>query len=261
MSSRCPSSRAPSPSGACVSLLECFAALSDTRKPRGVRYTKASVFALALVAILNGCKNPSQIYVFGKSRPAFLARLGFRPPKQRRKKSPPADGSGAPPLACPNEDTIAAILGSVAPEELNACLGLWLARQLPPEATAAVDGKALRGVEEHVLEVLVNDLRLVVWQLPVGDKENELSALEARLAAVLERFKAIRLLTGDAMFCHKSIARIIVKARRDYFLQLKSPHKTDVEIARQTLERKVRAKVAPLARGVEKRGARGGPSA
>jgi hypothetical protein len=38
--------------------------------------------------------------------------------------------------------------------------------------------------------------------------------------------------TGDVMFCHKTIARALVEARRDYFLQLKAPHKTDVAIAK-----------------------------
>lgn len=243
------SSSSPSLAGsACPTLLECFSKLPDRRKPRGLQHPLPAILSLCLVALLNGCKNPTQIFVFGKSRAGLLSRLGFRPPKQRR--GPKPEGG----ISCPNEDTIAATLRRVTPDEFNSCIGAWLAGQLPARVEAACDGKALRGTEEHVLEILVNKLCLVVWQFPVGEKENELSALEAKLAAILAAFPQLKLLTGDAMFCHKSIARILVEARRHYLLQLKSPHKTDVEIARYAMWQLAKS-TAPLASATEKRGA------
>jgi len=238
----------------CSTLAEVFSLLRDRRPGRGRVYPLASVLMLCLVAVLHGCQNPSQIFVFGRARPALLERLGFRPPKRQRGKNPWPKGK----VRCPNEDTIAKLVGSVDPEDFNSCLVLWFVRLLPGEAHAACDGKALRGTEEHVLEVFINDLRLVVWQMPVGEKENELSALEKHVAGILAKYPQIRLLTGDAMFCQKSIAQAVVEARRHYFLQLKSPHKTDLAIAGEAFSQL--SSTPPLARSEEKKGARTGPS-
>jgi hypothetical protein len=138
-------------------------------------------------------------------------------------------------IPCPNEDTITTLLHSIDPADFNDCLALWVTRMLPKTVHAACDGKALRGAEEHVLEIFINDVCFAVWQLPVGKKQNELSTLESAIADILAKYPQIKLLTGDAMFCQKSIAQAAVDARRHYFLQLKSPHKTDVAIAREAI--------------------------
>lgn len=235
------------------SLAEAFALVPDSRSRRGTTYPLPSILLLCLVAILHGCPNPERIHAFGRLRPPLLARLGFRPAARARGKIRPRLG-----VTCPNEDTIAGALRRVDSGALNEALAGWVARMMPEEASAAVDGKALRGAEEHVLEVLVNDVRLVAWQAPVGKKENELSALEGCIGGVLAKFPQIKLLTGDAMFCQKSIAAAVSQARRHYFLQLKSPHKTDVATARRAFCQL--ASGPALAQSEEKRGAPAGPS-
>lgn len=244
----------PAPSPACATLADVFSLLPDKRGARGRVYPLPSVLLLCVVAVLHGCQNPSQIFAFGRLDPALLRRLGFRPPRRQRGRNPWPRGA----VRCPNEDTIAKLLGSVDPEDFNACIAIWVARMLPREARAAVDGKALRGTGEHVLEVFVNDLRLVAWQAPVGEKQNELSALEGSIAGILATYPQLKLLTGDAMFCHKSIAQAVRDARRHYFLQLKHPHATDVGIAQDAL-RQLSATPA-LARSEGKRGDPAGAS-
>lgn len=229
-------------------LLEVFAALHDPRSAHGRRYGLPAVLSLIVVALLAGARNFSQIYAFGQARPGLLARLGFGHPKQVRR--PQRRGR---PLACPNEDTLANILELLPPAQLNDKFTLWLGRLVGRGASvAAIDGKALRGADEYVLSVFVNDLRQVVWQEDVGDKENELSTLERSLPEILARYPGLRLFTGDAAFCHKSIARELIKAKRDYFLQLKAPHKTDLKLAQDSF-RQLRT-LPPPARSEEKRG-------
>jgi len=235
-------------SPSCETLAEVFSQLRDARGSHGRVYPFASVLLLCVVAVLHGCKNPSQIFTFGRLRPTLLRRLGFRPTTRQRGRNPWPKGV----VRCPNEDTIATLLGSVDPADFNACIALWITRMLPSEVHVACDGKALKGTEEHLLEVFVNDLRLVAWQAPVGEKQNELSTLEKNIADIFARYPQIKLLTGDAMFCQKTIASAVIDARRDYFLQLKSPHKSDVKIARQALSQL--AVTPSLARTEEKRG-------
>jgi len=231
-------------------LLDVFASLKTSRSARGTRYSLGSTLALVLIAVLSGCKNHSQIFVFAQTRKALLERLGFRPPKYPRK----ADSRGQ--IRAPSEDTLSRILAEVGAAQFNASLALFLLRMVSRGSKAAVDGKTLRGADEHVLSVFVNDLCQVVWQEEVGSKENELSCLERAIGAILSRYPNLRLITGDAALCHKSITRLLVNARRDYFLQLKAPHTGDVALAEDSFAQ-LRAR-PPAARTVEKRGLRGG---
>lgn len=229
------------------SLREVFGAVPDPRSRFGTQYPLASVLSLVVVASLCGCRNPTQIYVFGRHRPQLLAQLGFRPPVKPKHKA----DRGV--LRSPNEDTITHLLGLVKPQDLVAAFASWVNALIGGGEVAAVDGKALRGTEDHVLTVFAVRLRLAVWQKGVGHRQNELSALEAELAAVLHDYPGLRLLTGDAMFCQKEIARQVVAAGRHYLLQLKAPHETDVSIAAHALQQL--AKRPPEATsGVDKRG-------
>jgi hypothetical protein len=233
-----------------VCLLDVLSKIPCSRRARGQRYPLKSVLALVLVGILSGCRNYSQIYVFAKSRPKLLKHLGFRPPKYPRK----TESRGR--IAAPNEDTLGRVVASVSTDDLNTCLSTFLVRMVRRGSRAAIDGKALRGAKDYVLSVFANDVCQVVWQENVGTKENELSCLERSLSSVLDRYPNLRLFTGDAGFCHKSVARTLVKARRDYLLQLKAPHTGDVALAKKAFEKLTTRE--PLAETVEKRGHRAG---
>ena len=230
-------------------LLSAFQSISDRRDSRGRRHDLAPQLCLVVVALLSGCENVTHIRQFGFAHPEVLAALGFRPSKRPRNRA----RRGV--IFSPDEETLAAALAQVSPDDLNRCLGAWLAAMLEKEETASIDGKALRGSKGYVLSVFVDRIRHVVWQQDVGEKANELSTLEGALAQILASYPRLALVTGDAGFGHKSIARGVAAARRDYFLQLKSPHETDVGIAREAFAQITQAR-KPLSRTVEKRGAR-----
>lgn len=230
-------------------LLAVFGSLHSSRAARGLRYPLGSTLALILVGLLSGCRNHSQISVFAKSRLGLLESLGFRPPRYPRK----IESRGR--IAAPSEDTLTRVVSGISPDQLNEALAEFFARMVSRGTQAAIDGKALRGAKDHVLSVFANDICQVIWQEDVGRKENELSCLERSLATVLARYPNLRLLTGDAGLCHKTIARRLVKARRDYFLQLKSPHTGDVTLARKALDQLQHS--PPQATTVDKRGGRG----
>lgn len=229
-------------------LVDVFTALSSARHARGTRYPLHATLSLIFIALLSGCKNYCQIAVFGNTRPAaLLKRLGFHPPKYPQKRE------SRDRIAAPNKDTLASIVASVSPGDFNDALARFLVRMVQRGAHAAIDGKALRGADEYVLSVFANEICQVVWQEDVGrDKENECSCLERSLEAILERYPFLRLFTGDAAFCHKSIARALIQARRDYWLQLKAPHTTDLALAEDAFAQLRHTE--PLATTVEKKG-------
>jgi hypothetical protein len=213
----------------------------------GRRHPLGALFSLTVVALLCGEENPVQISRFAKNHPDLLPALGFRPVSQGR--CPQRRGK----IVAPSNDMITRALTFVESATLNVCLGQWLGRLLARREVAAVDGKALRGQGDYVLSVYCPALGHVFWQESVGKKENELTALLRILPELLERLGKVRVFTGDAGFCHKAVARILVEERRDYLLQLKAPHLTDVRLARASFEQITSQ--PPLAETVEKRGA------
>jgi hypothetical protein len=230
---------------------EAFAALPDPRKAKGVRYPLGALLSLIVVALLCGEENPERVSRFAACQPQLLPLLGFRPPLQGRH----AHRRGK--ITAPSNDTIARALAMVEGTNLNLYLGEWLARLLAHRQMVAVDGKSLRGQGEHVLSVYCPALGHVLWQESVGSKENELSALLRILPQLIERLDRVRLFSADAGLCHKKVARIIVEKRREYLLQLKGPHHTDVALAQDSFRQLTRRPA--LATTEEKRGAHAGP--
>jgi DDE_Tnp_1-associated len=232
-------------------LTKAFASLRDPRDRRGRRHPLGAILNLVLVGLLRGCENASQIYHFGRMNPPLLAGLGFGASKRPRV----AGRQGV--IYCPNEDTISSVLGRIAPRALNKALGRWLGAMLADDVVASVDGKALRGSGNYVLSLFVHSIGHVIWQEDIGSKQNELSVLKRHLPHILAQFPQLSLLTGDAAFGHKIIAQQVIEARRNYFLQLKSPHETDVGIARDAFSQITRSRKAE-ASTVDKRGGRRG---
>jgi len=97
--------------------------------------------------------------------------------------------------------------------------------------TISVDGKTLRhsfdtAAEKsaiHMVSAWASGLRLVLGQVKVDDKSNEITAVPA-LLALLDLGGCI--VTADAMSCQKAIAAQIVGQGGDYMLALKDnqPH-------------------------------------
>jgi len=241
-----PSSRSQAPVD-CLTLGEVFASLPDPRKSKGVRYPLGALYSLIVTALLCGEENPERISRFARHHPELLPALGFRPLKRPRV----AERKGA--ITPPSNDMIARALCMVDGKTLNEYIGRWLARLLARRSTVAIDGKSLRGQGGYVLSVYCPALGHVLWQESVGAKENEMSALLKALPELLAPLSKALVFTGDAGFCHKEVARVLVENRRHYLLQLKAPHETDLGIARDSFAQITRREA--LARTVEKRGA------
>ncbi len=109
-----------------------------------------------------------------------------------------------------------------------------------PVHTAAVDGKTSKqghdadGDPLHVLNVFAHDARICLAPWAVGDgKETEPEVLKAHLGELFAAYPSLQLLTGDALFCQRPLARLIVAAGRDYLLAVKD-NQPDLLEAAQT---------------------------
>lgn len=93
---------------------------------------------------------------------------------------------------------------------------------------AAVAGKTSKqafdcdGHPIHVLKVFAHDLMLLLAGWPLdGDKKTEPEILKAQLDELFAGYPSPRILTGDALFCQRSLARAILDADRDYVRAVK----------------------------------------
>jgi predicted transposase YbfD/YdcC len=134
------------------------------------------------------------------------------------------------PNGLPDESTFFRVFQRVKPPALSACLYSWLAeaREIPA-ASINIDGKTIRGSgkgEEkavHVVSAWAGEEEIVLGQLAVDEKSNEITAIP-KLLALFDITGAI--VTIDAMGCQTEIAKTIRKKKGNYILAVKDNHKT-----------------------------------
>ena len=193
-------------------LLSYLAQIADPRKKRGIRHSQLSILAIAVGAVLSGCRSFSAIGEWaGDLSQRLLKRLGCR----RN-----ASGQYIPP----SEPTLRRTLQSVNPDEVDRAIGLWLLSQQSGEALA-VDGKTLRGTIDsngkgvHLIAAFLHKEGIVAAQTQVDKKSNEITAVKPLLDPLDLEGKVVTL---DAMHTQTETARYIKKEKKgDYVLFVK----------------------------------------
>lgn len=207
--------------GEAVVFLNHFNDMPDPRQRGKVVYPLAEILLLTLLAVLAGAETFVDIARFGQKKLDLLRRfLPFR------------DGT-------PSHDHLGDIFATLDAEAFQRCFVAWVAALTGiPADMIAVDGKTLRrtyqkkGSKEpiHMVSAFAARQRLVLGQVKVADKSNEIVAIPA-LLKMLSIEGAI--VTVDAMGCQRDIAQQILDQKADYVLALKGNQGTlreDVEV-------------------------------
>jgi predicted transposase YbfD/YdcC len=137
------------------------------------------------------------------------------------------------PNGIPSHDTFNRVFQALDPQAFCDCFLRWTQglRAAVSGEIVAVDGKALRRALDkgkgdampYIVSAWASDNGLVLGQMKVDEKSNEITAIPELLRA-LELKGCI--VTIDAMGCQKKIAREIVDADADYVLALKGNQET-----------------------------------
>jgi predicted transposase YbfD/YdcC len=197
-----------------VAFLNYFNDLPDVRQSGKVKYPLDEILLLCLLAVVAGAETITDIARFGRHKLSFLRR--FRPF---------ADGT-------PAHDHLGDILATLDPEPFERCFVAWVAAQTGvPAEVVAIDGKTVRRSGSktskkkkdpkgpiHIVSAFAARQRLVLGQVKVGEKSNEIVAIPKLL-----RMLAIEgaVVTIDAMGCQRDIAQTIIDKKADYILALK----------------------------------------
>src|SRR5246127_2374314 len=201
--------------------LSFFADLPDPRQAGKVIYLLQEVLLLCLLAVLAGAENFVEIARFGEKKIELLRRfLPFR------------DGT-------PSHDQLGDIFATLDATIFQRCFVAWVASITGVSADIiAIDGKTSRRSTDkrkgkaaiHMVSAFAARQRLVLGQVKVADKSNEIIAIPA-LLDMLQIEGAV--VTIDAMGCQRDISQKIIDKKADYILALKGNQGTlreDVEI-------------------------------
>lgn len=201
-----------------ISVQSVLHQVPDPRGKQGRQHPLTALLGLILLSMLSGRQGMQAAFRMGRrlSRKQ-LTRLGFR-----RDRSSPCHATLTELLRILDPDALAVAFSQFTTEQLDCEGDEALPRQL------SIDGKTLRGSKdadgkaEHVLSAFSAALGQSVGHSSSRGKGFEIpDALRLLEKIDLENM----IVTGDAMFCQKTITYLIVEKGGDYVLPVKKNQK------------------------------------
>lgn len=187
-----------------------FDELEDPRRTYLNEHPLINIITIALCAIIAGAEAWTDVESFGHSKKEWLSR--FLDLKN----------------GIPSHDTFGRVFAHLDPEQFQACFLSWVQAvfTVTEGQVVAIDGKKLRRSYDktlgkaaiHMVSAWAAANELVLGQVKVDDKSNEITAIPA-LLALLDITGCI--VTIDAMGCQTEIARQIIDQGGDYLLAVK----------------------------------------
>lgn len=186
----------------------CFADLEDPRDDNA-RHNLLEMLVIALCTMVCGGEDCTDMALFGRAKERFLRQfLRLR-------------------HGIPSHDTFSRLFRLLDPAAFHTCfLRFMRCFAETTQGVVAIDGKTLRHSFDraagtsalHLISAWAADQRLVLGQLAVDDKSNEIIAVP-KLLDMLSLNGTI--VTVDALNCQRAIAEQIVAQGGDYVLALK----------------------------------------
>jgi predicted transposase YbfD/YdcC len=204
---------------AALSTLELFTPffeeLTDPRCDRSKRHSLLNIVILAVCGTLGGADGWAEIERFGRAKLDFFRQFLDLP------------------NGIPSHDTFGRVFARLAPAALLPCIHQWLTAlaTVADGEVVAIDGKTLRGSFDtaaeqtplHLVSAWATEARLVLGQVAVDTKSNEITAIPL-LLELLDLKGCV--VTIDAMGCQTEIASAIRARGADYLLAVKDNQPT-----------------------------------
>lgn len=191
-------------------IIEEFDTLEDPRIERTKLHPLIDIVTITICAVICGADGPSDIEQYGHEKHDWLKTFL------------------ALPNGIPSHDTIGRVLARIEPTQFQSCFLRWIQTicHLSSGEVVPIDGKTLRHSYDteleqgaiHMVSAWAAANRLVLGQLKVAEKSNEITAIPELLDAL---DIAGCIVTIDALGCQKEIASRIIDKDADYILALK----------------------------------------
>lgn len=202
-------------------ILKYFSSLEDPRVERTKQHLLVDIVAIAILGVISGANSWVAIETYAQAKHEWLQQFLELP------------------NGIPSHDTIARVFARLNPQAFEQCFHQWV--ESITEAIGAqvipIDGKTVgqsfdRERQQkaiHVVSAWASTQRLVLGQLKVNSKSNEITAIP-KLLELLDIAGCI--ITIDAMGCQKEIATQIINQKADYLLALKGNQGKSDELSR-----------------------------
>lgn len=200
------------------SLIEYFSQIDDPSIDRTKHHKLIDILVIAICATICGAEGWEEFELFGQSKlDWFKSFLEL-------------------PNGVPSDDTFRRVFARLDPKQFQHSFLQWVRSvgDLRRGQVVAIDGKQSRRSYDraagksaiHMVSAWASENQMVIGQLKVDDKSNEITALP-ELLSVLDLQGCI--VTLDAMGCQTEIAAKIIEKEADYVLSVKGNQATLLE--------------------------------
>lgn len=197
-----------------LALAAYFAAVDDPRIERTKAHNLLDIIIITICAVICGADDWVGVAEFGTSKHAWLKQFLELP------------------NGIPSHDTFGRVFARIDPKQFQESFLQWIeAVQTVRMDAIAIDGKTHRGSHDrpngqaalHLVSAWAAENRLVLGQVAVDDKSNEITAIPQLLDLLDLRDCTV---TIDAMGCQTAIATKIRDRQGHYVLALKANQAT-----------------------------------
>jgi predicted transposase YbfD/YdcC len=187
-----------------------FSEMQDFRLDRKKQHLLTDIITIAIAAVLSGMKSYDDIEDFGVVREDWLKTFLELP------------------NGIPSHDTFNRVFANMDPVKFEGCFRNWVGSILEGHTgeLISIDGKTIRGAKSHgikspihMVSAWASDSNMVLGQVKVSEKSNEITAIPELLNSL---FIKDCLISIDAMGCQEDIAECIIKGKGDYLLAVKN---------------------------------------
>ena len=192
------------------SIFPYFSEMQDFRINRKKQHLLTDIITLTIAAVLSGMKSYDEIEDFGMVREAWLRTFLELP------------------NGIPSHDTINRVFSHMDPVKFETCFRNWVGSILGSSTGGliSIDGKTICGAKNHgikspihMVSAWASDSNIVLGQIKVNEKSNEITAIPELLKSLFIKGSLISI---DAMGCQEDIAECIIEGEGDYLLAVKN---------------------------------------
>jgi predicted transposase YbfD/YdcC len=194
-------------------LLSYFSEMKDPRIDRTKRHLFDDIIFIAIASVLSGGQTWNDMQEYGEIKQEWLSTFLELP------------------NGIPSHDTFNRFFAAISPEEFEKCFLNWVKEicERTHGEVVSIDGKTIRGSRSegnksatHIVSAWADQNELILGQIKVDDKSNEITAIPKLLEALVLDGCVI---TIDAMGCQKNIAKKIISKNANYILSVKENQK------------------------------------
>ena len=194
-------------------LLSYFSRMKDPRVERTRYHLLDDIIFISIASVLSGAESWNEMERYGNLKKEWLSTFLELP------------------YGIPSHDTFNRFFSALDPIEFEKCFSNWVSSifERTNGEVICIDGKTMCGARyqgcksaTHIVSAWADQNEIILGQLKVDEKSNEITAIPQLLDALLLQGCVV---TIDAMGCQKAIVTKIIDKEADYILAVKENQK------------------------------------